>query len=124
MEALSNTNKRLNAAWANHDKDREARMKKIDDKENELMERLEKLNLKKHATAQANGNTDATDDDIMEINAGGKIIAAKRGTLTQLKERGWRLCSVVGGRKSCSRIAMGGSSWMLTPSVSKLLLII
>ena len=78
MEALSSTNKLLNAAWANHDKDREARMKKIDDKEKELMERLDELNKKKHETAQANGNTDATDDDIVEINAGGKIIAAKR----------------------------------------------
>ena len=78
MEALSSTNKLLNAAWANHDKDREARMKKIDDKEKELMERLDELNKKKHKIAQANGNTDATDDDIVEINAGGKIIAAKR----------------------------------------------
>ena len=34
---------------------------------------------------KVNGIVDAKDDDLVEINAGGRVIAAKRSTLTQLK---------------------------------------
>ncbi|KAL7550579.1 hypothetical protein ACHAWF_013797 [Thalassiosira exigua] len=50
--------------------------------ESSLKNRLNHLNLKKDLT---NVNLDVTDDDIVEVNAGGKIIAARRATLTQVK---------------------------------------
>ena len=34
---------------------------------------------------KVNGIVDAKDDDLIVVNAGGKIISAKRCTLTQLK---------------------------------------
>ena len=96
MEEISIANQRLKAACANNDRDRRAQINKLDNQEKELMERLEKLNEEKHEIAKANGNIDVADDNIVEINAGGKIIAAKRGTLTQLK--GTRLESLFSGR--------------------------
>jgi hypothetical protein len=47
-----------------------------------LKERLDQLNRKKHEISQLHGNLDATDDDLVEVNAGGKIMVAKRSTLT------------------------------------------
>ena len=75
MEALSGTNQRLNAVHANIEQDYEAQVKKMDESERKLMQRMEKLNEKKHEISKANGNINVTDDDIVEINAGGKIIA-------------------------------------------------
>ena len=43
------------------------------------------MNRKKHEISQANGNLNAADDDLVEINAGGKLIVAKRSTLTQIQ---------------------------------------
>jgi hypothetical protein len=37
-----------------------------------LKERLDQLNRKKHEISQLHGNLDATDDDLVEVNAGGK----------------------------------------------------
>jgi len=61
-----------------------------------LKERLQELNRKKHEIAQTHGNLDATDDDLIEINAGGKIIVAKRSTLTQIQ--GSRMEALFSGR--------------------------
>ncbi|KAL7524769.1 hypothetical protein ACHAWF_001078, partial [Thalassiosira exigua] len=69
---------------------------KLDSKEEELSKRLSDLNKRKLETAQANGNEHAADDDLVEINAGGKVITAKRCTLTQLK--GTMLQSLFSGR--------------------------
>ena len=96
MDKLSSTFAELKAACDNHDKDREAEISKLHESEKRLTERLDKLNEKKHEIAQKYGNINATDDDILEINAGGKIIAAKRATLTQLE--GTRLETLFSGR--------------------------
>ena len=96
MDKINSATSRLNAAWANHDKDREARMEMIDDAEKELTERIDKLTKEKCEIAEENGNINAKGDDLVEINAGGKIIAAKRDTLTQLK--GTRLEALFSGR--------------------------
>jgi hypothetical protein len=61
-----------------------------------LNERLLELDHKKHEIAQAHGNLDAADDDLIEINAGGKIIVAKRSTLTQIQ--GSRMETLFSGR--------------------------
>jgi hypothetical protein len=49
-----------------------------------LEEQMNKLNWKKHEIAQVIGNLDATDDDLVEVNAGEKIVVAKQSTLTQI----------------------------------------
>jgi len=96
MEQLNISNKRLKTAHGDRERDYKAQIEKLDSKEEELLKRLSDLDKKKLETAEANGNVDAADDDIVEINAGGKIIAAKRSTLTQLK--GTRLEALFSGR--------------------------
>ena len=48
-----------------------------------LFVRLEEINKRIDDAAEKYGHVDAADDDILEINAGGKIFIAKRSTLTQ-----------------------------------------
>ena len=96
MDALSSTSTELKAAHANIERDYEAQVSLMDESERKIMDRMDKLNKKKHEIAQKYGNIDAEGDDIVEINAGGKIIAAKRATLTQLE--GTRLELLLSGR--------------------------
>ena len=96
MDDLSSANERLKTAHDNRERDYAAQIIEQEDCENELTKRMDELNKKKHEVAKANGNTEAGDDDLVEINAGGKVIAAKRSTLTQLK--GTRLEALFSGR--------------------------
>ncbi|KAL7546509.1 hypothetical protein ACHAWF_009842, partial [Thalassiosira exigua] len=96
MEKLGDANKRLKAARDDHEQYYASHISKLDAKEDRLKKLLDELDKKKLETAQANGNEDAAPDDLVEINAGGKIIAAKRSTLTQLK--GTRLEALFSGR--------------------------
>ena len=96
MDELSSASAGLNAARANHERDYNEEIRKLDESERKLMMRMDELNQKKHEITQKYGNADANDDDIVEINAGGKIIAAKRATLTQLE--GTRLETICNGR--------------------------
>ncbi|KAL7529096.1 hypothetical protein ACHAWF_002836 [Thalassiosira exigua] len=88
MEKLNAANKKLKTA--HDDREREYRLiiQKLDECEAELLERLSKLEGKKVQMAEENGNVDAADEDVVEINAGGKVIAAMRSMLTQLKGTG------------------------------------
>jgi len=85
MNQLTVVNKRLKVARNNHMDDLDKEISALDEAENGLKERLHQLNHKEHEIAQANGNLDAADDDLVEVNAGGKIMVAKRSTLTQMK---------------------------------------
>eukprot|EP00984_Skeletonema_dohrnii_P007466 scaffold2705_cov140-Skeletonema_dohrnii-CCMP3373.AAC.4 len=96
MDDLDQTNKRLKTALDEHDRDRAIQINKLEEKEKQLLDRLNKLDEEKLNAASANGNVDVSDDDFLEINAGGKIIAVKRATLTQL--RGSRLEAMFSGR--------------------------
>mmetsp|Transcript_2677 Transcript_2677/g.4141 ORF Transcript_2677/g.4141 Transcript_2677/m.4141 type:complete len:596 (+) Transcript_2677:98-1885(+) len=96
MEQLSIANQNIKTAHDDHERDYKKQIGKLNCKEEELLKRLSDLDKKKLETAEANGRVDAADDDIVEINAGGKIIAAKRSTLTQLK--GSRLEALFSGR--------------------------
>mmetsp|Transcript_34276 Transcript_34276/g.60254 ORF Transcript_34276/g.60254 Transcript_34276/m.60254 type:complete len:599 (-) Transcript_34276:206-2002(-) len=96
MEQLSIANQNIKTAHDDHERDYKKQIDKLNCKEEELLKRLSDLDKKKLETAEANGNVDAADDDIVEINAGGKIVAAKRSTLTQLK--GTRLEALFSGR--------------------------
>ena len=86
MDELDRASKRLKTARDDHFARIDAEMQKIDVEEKRLRDKFHKLEEKKKQCAAANGNVDASDDDLIEINAGGKIIAARRGVLCQLKE--------------------------------------
>ena len=96
MNELTVPNKRLKVARNNHMDDLDKEISVLDEAENGLKERLHQLNQKKHEISQANGNLDAADDDLVEVNAGGKIMVAKRSTLIQMK--GTRLEVLFSGR--------------------------
>eukprot|EP00571_Detonula_confervacea_P005870 CAMPEP_0172329914 /NCGR_PEP_ID=MMETSP1058-20130122/61129_1 /TAXON_ID=83371 /ORGANISM="Detonula confervacea, Strain CCMP 353" /LENGTH=594 /DNA_ID=CAMNT_0013047107 /DNA_START=223 /DNA_END=2007 /DNA_ORIENTATION=+ len=96
MEELSTANKHLRTILDNHERNIAEEISNLDTKENTITERRNNLNKKKLETAQANGDVDATGDDLIEVNAGGKTIAAKRSALTQLK--GSRLEALFSGR--------------------------
>ena len=88
--------KRLKSARDSLVQDLDNEISALDKRETLLNERLLELNRKKHEIAQAHGNFDVTDDDLVEINAGGKIIVAKRSTLTQIQ--GSRMAALFSGR--------------------------
>ena len=112
MEEVNTANKRLKLALDNHERDLKEQIAELDDIESKLNERMDELNNKKQLIAQTNGSTNLSGDNLIEINAGGKIIAAKRSTLTQLD--GTRLEALFSGRwdKKILRDSHGRSFWM------------
>ena len=85
MEEVSTANRLLKSTLDSHESDLVQQIAELDSWERTLTERLDKLNKTKYETAHEHGNEYAADDDLIEINAGGKVISAKRSTLTQLK---------------------------------------
>ena len=85
MEEVSTANRLLKSTLDSHESDLVQQIAELDSWERTLTERMDKLNKTKYETAHAYGNEYAADDDLIEINAGGKVISAKRSTLTQLK---------------------------------------
>jgi len=96
MDELSTANECLKQARDNHEQDYNEMILALNQRELGLIERLHQLNQKKHEISQLNGNLDAADDDFVKVNAGGKIMVAKRSTLTQMK--GTRLEALFSGR--------------------------
>jgi hypothetical protein len=96
MDELSASNKRLKSARDSILQDMDNAIASLDNRDTLLNERVQELNRKKHEIAQAHGNLDAADDDLIEINAGGKKIVAKRSTLTQIQ--GSRIEALFSGR--------------------------
>ncbi len=96
IKELDQANEKLKTVLAEMDKERAVQVETLQEKEDQLLERLSKLEEEKVKTAAANGSVDVSDDDFLEINAGGKIIAVKRATLTQL--HGTRMEAVFSGR--------------------------
>mmetsp|Transcript_16 Transcript_16/g.39 ORF Transcript_16/g.39 Transcript_16/m.39 type:complete len:644 (-) Transcript_16:115-2046(-) len=72
------------------------RIGELEEREAALFKRLEELNARKAEIGEEFGDINANDEDIIHINAGGKIISAKRSHLTQLK--GTRIEAVFSGR--------------------------
>jgi hypothetical protein len=60
-------------------------IEKINQWESMLHDRKSRLIHKKDEIAKTNGNIDASDEDLVEVNAGGEIVVAKRSTLTQIQ---------------------------------------
>ena len=96
MDELSAARKLLKASHDNIERDYDKLTFSLGQRESRLQERLDVLNRNKNDIAQANGNPDAADDDRVEVNAGGKIMVAKRSTLTHMK--GTRLEALFSGR--------------------------
>jgi hypothetical protein len=96
MDELERAAKRLKSAVDDHQASLGEEIQKIDDEEKRLKDRLHKIDMKKQECAAENGIFDVSDDDLIEINAGGKVIAAKRGVLCQFK--GTRLEALFSGR--------------------------
>ena len=100
MDELSAARKRLKASFYDIEreyKDIEREYSELcRQRESRLTERLNELNRTKNVIAQASGNPDAAHNDIVEVNAGGKIVVAKRSTLIQLE--GTRLEALFSGR--------------------------
>lgn len=87
---------RIEVVWDNFKQEHEVQIDKANKEEQRIKVRLEEQNKKKQKLTQACGDVDATDEDLVEINAGGKVITTKRAILTQLK--GTRLESLFSGR--------------------------
>ena len=96
MDELSAARKLLKASHDNIERYYDKLTFSLGQRESRLQERLDELNRNKNDIAQANGNPDAADDDRVEVNAGGKIMVAKRSTLTHMK--GTRLEALFSGR--------------------------
>lgn len=105
MDRLESAKEKLKTALDEQERACGDILREQDEMESKLIERLKLLDEKKLKCSAANGNLDASDNDLIEINAGGKIIAAKRTTLTQLSGtknlisgRETRLEALFGGR--------------------------
>jgi len=96
MEAVTAADELLQTALNNHERDLAAQIAGLDDMKRKLTSRIDELKQKKEQIAKEYGNIDAAHEDLIEINAGGRVIAAKRSTLTQLE--GTRLAGLFSGR--------------------------
>ncbi|KAL7550410.1 hypothetical protein ACHAWF_013653 [Thalassiosira exigua] len=94
MEQLSIANQRIESAKEEAEKDYKCLIAELNRKEQSVKKRLGELNQKKSDRYQV--NPDAAQDDLIEVNAGGTIISAKRCTLTQCK--GTRFEALFSGR--------------------------
>mmetsp|Transcript_10165 Transcript_10165/g.18255 ORF Transcript_10165/g.18255 Transcript_10165/m.18255 type:complete len:607 (+) Transcript_10165:201-2021(+) len=96
MDELITADTHLRTVCDQHERDLKATIEKLDQEKRILVERLNKLDDKKLETTQTHGDVDAADDDVIEVNAGGTIVSAKRSTLTRL--RGTRMEALFSGR--------------------------
>jgi hypothetical protein len=98
LDDLDEANNNLKTALDEIDRERAIQINKLEEKEKQLLDRLIKLDDEKLKTAADNGKVDVSADDFIEINAGGKVIAVKRATLTQTQLHGSRLEALFSGR--------------------------
>ena len=96
MDELERAAKRLKSTIDHHQSSLSAEAQKLDDEEKRIRDRLRDIDERKQQCAAENGITDVSDDDLIEVNAGGKIISARRGVLTQRK--GTRFEALFSGR--------------------------
>eukprot|EP00986_Skeletonema_menzelii_P005186 scaffold1837_cov124-Skeletonema_menzelii.AAC.4 len=109
MDQLQKAEEALKAAHDKRESAYDVEIKKLDDVKRGLLDRLHDLNEKKKQCAAVYGDINVSDDDLIEVNVGGKIISAKRGVLCQMQ--GTRLEALFSGawdkkllRDSCGRI--------------------
>ena len=93
---LYRADERVKAARREHEIHYAMEVAKLENVGKQVLDRFNKLEEEKVQAVVCNGDEDVSDDDIVEINAGGKIISTWRGTLTQWE--GTRLEALFSGR--------------------------
>lgn len=68
----------------------------LDNAETSIRKRAQRLDERRNRAIEVHGIQNASDDDLLEINVGGSLIAARRGTLCQIK--GSRFEAIFSGR--------------------------
>ncbi|EJK77424.1 hypothetical protein THAOC_00747, partial [Thalassiosira oceanica] len=68
----------------------------LDNAETSIRRRAQRLDERRNRAVEVHGIQNASDDDLLEINVGGSLIAARRGTLCQIK--GSRFEAIFSGR--------------------------
>ncbi|KAL3806047.1 hypothetical protein ACHAXA_008834 [Cyclostephanos tholiformis] len=96
MDKLHIASKSLNHAQLEYERDYNEQIFAFSQRESRLQDCMSQLISKKEEIAETNGNRDATDDDLVEVNAGGEIVVAKRSTLTQIQ--GTKFEAIFSGR--------------------------
>ena len=86
LQQIESTNTQLDEAIKQRDMEYQMHVDKLNHAENAIKERFNLLAAKKTSIIEAHGNKFSCEADLIEINAGGKVIMAKRSTLTQLKD--------------------------------------
>jgi hypothetical protein len=97
MEEVESAKKKLAECWSDHEAEYKKELQRLDEAEKALHQRVKELNIEKNKALESNGSTqDVSNEDLVEINAGGKIVVARRSTLTQMS--GTRLEALFSGR--------------------------
>ncbi|KAL3786184.1 hypothetical protein HJC23_001260 [Cyclotella cryptica] len=96
MEKIAEANDDIKIATDTYERDYKAEIGKLNSEEKKLAARFKKLDEMKLEVTKACGDFDVTNDDLVEINAGGKAIAVTRSVLTQFT--GTRLEALFSGR--------------------------
>jgi len=96
MEEIKAAKQRLKFYRDQLELDYQLEIRALEEAESRVLKRIESFDAKKKETADANGRSDATKDELLEINAGGNIIFARRSVLTQIE--GSRLGAIFSGR--------------------------
>ena len=80
MDKLHIASESLNHAQLEYERDYNEQIFAFSQRERKLQDRMSQLISKKEEIAKTNGNRDATDDDLVEVNAGGEIVVTKRSS--------------------------------------------
>ena len=95
MDELSAAHKCLKASHDNIKREYNELTFSLSQRESRFTERLKELNRTKNFIAEASGSRDAAHNNIVEVNAGGKIVVINQSTLIQLE--GTRLEALFSG---------------------------
>eukprot|EP00957_Ditylum_brightwellii_P074498 5660518-Ditylum_brightwellii.AAC.1 len=96
MEALRREKEVKTKMWRKLITSYEQKVDVLEKETENINKEYEKLENAKAKLAAKHGNTNATDDDFIEINAGGRVITARQKTLTY--QKGTMLEAMFSGR--------------------------
>ncbi|EJK74285.1 hypothetical protein THAOC_04047 [Thalassiosira oceanica] len=85
MDAVLEANRLIKEESKAFDRSRQKFIKKLNAEEAKIASRFEALEARKRELAEEWGNPDASPEDLVEVNCGGRVISARRGTLCQLE---------------------------------------
>ena len=96
VDDLCNADGKLKEARHRHELLYASEVNKLENEGKDVLDRFNSLEERKVKAVESYDNDDVSDDDIVEINAGGKLIDVKRSILTQ--QKGTRLEALFSGR--------------------------